>query len=63
MPERNGKQCRERWVNHLGPRLRKGSWDDEEKETLDVVKGTKALQGPFNVYPTGAGGAGRQPAG
>ena len=35
MPERNGKQCRERWVNHLDPRIRKGLWDDEEKQTLN----------------------------
>lgn len=35
MPERNGKQCRERWVNHLDPRIRKGLWSDEEKQILN----------------------------
>jgi hypothetical protein len=26
LPVRQGKQCRERWYNHLDPRLRKDSW-------------------------------------
>ena len=25
IPGRNGKQCRERWLNHLNPNLKKGS--------------------------------------
>ena len=29
---RNGKQCRERWLNHLDPRVRKGDWSAEEEE-------------------------------
>lgn len=24
--ERNGKQCRERWYNHLDPAVNKGEW-------------------------------------
>ena len=28
---RSSKQCRERWRNHLDPRLRKGEWDLEEQ--------------------------------
>lgn len=27
---RQGKQCRERWINHLDPNVKKGSWTDEE---------------------------------
>lgn len=34
---RVGKQCRERWFNHLDPTLRKCSWTPEEDEIL--VKG------------------------
>ncbi|KAL3676450.1 hypothetical protein R1sor_026398 [Riccia sorocarpa] len=30
MPGRTGKQCRERWVNHLDPVIRKGNWIKEE---------------------------------
>ena len=31
---RNKKQCRERWVNFLDPRLRTGPWTDEEDKLL-----------------------------
>ncbi len=27
---RSAKQCRERWVNHLQPNLKKGNWTEEE---------------------------------
>jgi hypothetical protein len=30
LPGRSGKQCRERWHNHLSPDVKKGEWDDEE---------------------------------
>lgn len=30
MPVRQGKQCRERWHNHLNPNLRKGNWRASE---------------------------------
>lgn len=30
IPGRNGKQCRERWCNHLDPNVRKGQWTIEE---------------------------------
>ena len=37
MAERNGKQCRERWVNHLDPSIKKGSWTKEEEQLLDSL--------------------------
>ena len=36
MPERNGKQCRERWVNHLDPKIVKGAWSKEEESLLEA---------------------------
>lgn len=32
--QRNGKQCRERWVNTLNPQLKKGKWTPEEDLVL-----------------------------
>lgn len=34
LPGRQGKQCRERYVNHLDPELKKGEWTDEEEAVL-----------------------------
>ncbi|EFJ15461.1 hypothetical protein SELMODRAFT_118412 [Selaginella moellendorffii] len=34
MANRSGKQCRERWVNHLQPDIRKEGWTKEEEELL-----------------------------
>ncbi|CAM6112376.1 unnamed protein product [Calypogeia fissa] len=34
MTNRSGKQCRERWVNHLQPNIRKECWTVEEEELL-----------------------------
>ena len=31
MPSRNSKQCRERWLNHLHPDIKKGAWSAEEE--------------------------------
>jgi len=31
---RTGKQCRERWSNHLNPILKKSPWTEEEDEQL-----------------------------
>lgn len=34
MPGRVGKQCRERYLNHLDPSLRHGPWTEEEEALL-----------------------------
>lgn len=34
LPGRQGKQCRERYVNHLDPDLKKGEWTDDEEAIL-----------------------------
>ena len=34
LPGRIGKQCRERWYNHLDPNIRRGPWSDEENEVI-----------------------------
>ena len=31
---RNGKQCRERWMNHIDPKVLKKHFEDEEEELL-----------------------------
>ena len=33
-PVRIGKQCRERWFNHLNPELLKGQWSEEEDKYI-----------------------------
>lgn len=35
LPGRLGKQCRERWVNHLDPTIKKSPWTDEEDRILN----------------------------
>ncbi|CAM0883514.1 unnamed protein product [Alopecurus aequalis] len=34
LPGRIGKQCRERWHNHLNPDIRKDAWTTEEEQAL-----------------------------
>lgn len=34
LPGRNGKQCRERWHNHLNPAITKQAWKAEEDRTI-----------------------------
>lgn len=34
LPGRLGKQCRERWFNHLDPNIKKGEWSAEENRIL-----------------------------
>lgn len=34
LPGRIGKQCRERWHNHLNPDIKKNKWSDQEDRTI-----------------------------
>jgi hypothetical protein len=34
LPNRIGKQCRERWYNHLDPNIKKGEWTEKEDELI-----------------------------
>lgn len=34
LPGRIGKQCRERWFNHLDPSIKKGDWSNEEEQII-----------------------------
>ena len=38
MPGRTGKQCRERWHNHLNPNLSKNEWTNEEDLLIHMVR-------------------------
>ena len=38
LPGRHGKQCRERYVNHLNPHLKKGDWTDDEEAVLIAMR-------------------------
>ncbi|KAE9592067.1 hypothetical protein Lal_00012949 [Lupinus albus] len=40
LPGRIGKQCRERWHNHLNPDIKKDAWTMEEELTLMNAHGT-----------------------
>ena len=31
---RSGKQCRERWHNHLDPKIKKDRWSEKEEEII-----------------------------
>ena len=37
MPGRQGKQCRERWHNHLNPAIKKNDWTDQEEWLLFLL--------------------------
>jgi Myb-like DNA-binding domain len=38
IPGRTGKQCRERFVNHLNPELKKGNWTENEEAVLIAMR-------------------------
>ncbi|EEY56006.1 myb-like DNA-binding protein, putative [Phytophthora infestans T30-4] len=38
LPGRCGKQCRERWVNHLSPAVNKEAWTEEEDELIFTTR-------------------------
>lgn len=37
---RTGKQCRERWHNHLNPGIKKGDWTPEEDHIIITMQQT-----------------------
>ena len=39
LPGRIGKQCRERWHNHLNPNIKRGEWSEEEDRLLITAHG------------------------
>ena len=44
LPGRIGKQCRERWHNHLNPRIKKDNWTAEEELILFIANRKKDNQ-------------------
>ena len=42
--DRNGKQCRERWRNHLRPQLFKGEWTPEEDQEIHQTRWNSIIQ-------------------
>jgi len=42
MPGRNGKSCRERWFNHLDPKIKRCDWSQEEQWVLFILRNTYA---------------------
>lgn len=51
--ERTGKQCRERWYNHLDPSVKKGEWTAEVRKNAHFQ--TKNLQSNEHAYPPSGG--------
>jgi len=54
---RLGKQCRERWYNHLNPEINKGEWTDSEDRILldaheELGNRWQRLPSDFPVAPT-----------
>ena len=49
IPGRIGKQCRERWFNHLDPAIKKGGWSVEEDRILEeqqaLIGASRCLRG------------------
>jgi myb proto-oncogene protein len=37
---RNGKQCRDRWKNHLRPGIKKGDWTRDEEDIIRDMHST-----------------------
>lgn len=43
LPGRCGKQCRERWVNHLSPTVCKDAWTEEEDEIIFSTRDVRII--------------------
>lgn len=52
-PVRNGKQCKERWANHVNPNIRKGPWNESEDILLleTYKEHGKIWNKMFQVFP------------
>merc|ERR1719271_951998 len=48
MTGRVGKQCRERWFNHLCPAVKKGEWTEEEDQLIAERVGKQCRERWFN---------------
>jgi hypothetical protein len=46
---RTGKQCRERWHNHLDPSIKKSTWTREEDKILIDAHKTGKVSSPTLV--------------
>lgn len=40
LPGRIGKQCRERWHNHLNPYINKSAWSEQEDSAILIAHRT-----------------------
>jgi Myb-like DNA-binding domain len=47
--ERNGKQCRERWYNHLDPAVNKGEWTVEVRDSLLIATSAKVVSSAMYI--------------
>lgn len=47
LPGRIGKQCRERWFNHLDPSIKKGEWSPEEDR---IVFGAQVMMSNDSLH-------------
>lgn len=47
---RTGKQCRERWLNHLDPSIKKEPWTEEEDQLLLEVCGSQHFVSLFTNF-------------
>ena len=43
LPGRIGKQCRERWHNHLDPSIKKCNFTEEEDQAIKLLKAKQNL--------------------
>lgn len=50
LPGRLGKQCRERWFNHLDPSVKKTEWTPHEDEVLFNAQVRYHRDAPGMVY-------------
>ena len=58
-PERIGKQCRERWFNHLCPTVNKTAWSKEEEWILFILHNRIGNSLTISLLPAGSYGRSR----